>query len=263
MGAPADRALGQVGRRGTASAFGKIRRIYDGYRGSAFLPLQNFLLCVENPEENQHAVDGEDEPEQRRAEVQLRARDREADHAGDDGEPRACEVCPEVDAQHAEENPQHLHAQPDQVDREAGDEAVFPRGGEVFLQLRMLGELLLQTLRLGAAADPVGDGQADRRPDAVDRQRGREGKDQRYDDDQRVIDDHAGEPLDDEKQQHHTDGQHGAVLHQRGDGVEVDDAGHQERAEHGRTAYNNQNGREITEFTHEKGDTSLSCGKKY
>ena len=57
--------------------------------------------------------------------------------------------------------------------------------------------------------------------------------------------------------------QHGAVLHQRGDGVEVDDAGHQERAEHGRTAYNNQNGREITEFTHEKGDTSLSCGKKY
>ena len=53
------------------------------------------------------------------------------------------------------------------------------------------------------------------------------------------------------------------MLHQRGDGVEVDDAGHQERAEHGRTAYNNQNGREITELTHEKGDTSLSCGKKY
>ena len=149
------------------------------------------------------------------------------------------------------------------MDGKAHGKAVFLRGAEIALDLGMPVQHRLQTLRLGAAADPVGDGQADRRPDAVDRQRGRKGKDQRHDDDQRVIDDHAGEPLDDEKQQHHTDGQHGAVLHQRGDGVEVDDAGHQERAEHGRTAYNNQNGREITEFTHEKGDTSLSCGKKY
>ena len=89
------------------------------------------------------------------------------------------------------------------MDGEAGDEAVFLGGGEIFLELGVLVQQALQALGAGGAADPIGDGQAQGRAHGVDGQGRRKREDQRHNHHQRVVYHHAGDALHREQGQDH------------------------------------------------------------
>ena len=128
------------------------------------------------------------------------------------------------------------------VDGEAGDEAVFLGGGEIFPELGVLVQQALQALGAGGASDPIGDGQAQGRAHGVDGQGRRKREDQRHNHHQRVVYHHAGDALHRKQGQDHRHRQTGPVVHQLGNGVQVQHACQQQDAEACRAQQHQQDG---------------------
>ena len=177
------------------------------------------LLGVEEAEGHHAQVDDQHDPEKGRAEGELVARDGKAHHPRDDGKPGADEIAPKANVHDAEEYPQHLHAQPGHVDGEAGHKAELLGGPEVLFHLGVLIQKCVQT-DVGAAAHDVGHRQGHRRAQGVGQKSRPHGEDQGHGDDQRVIENDAGEPLGQIQRHDHREGQNGLFLHEFRDGVQ-------------------------------------------